>query len=397
MAVPVRVIRIIARLNVGGPARHVTILDGGLRARGYDTLLVYGRSGSDEGSLEHLAALLPTYPIQDLGRRIRPSSDFRAFVQLVRVMFAWRPDIVHTHTAKAGALGRLAALLYNGTRRRRHRAVIVHTFHGHVLEGYFGRTGSLLTRWAERALGRFTDCVIAISELQRADLVSRFRVSAAERTAVVPLGLELDSLIAMGRNQPSLRPELGVPANAIVIGYVGRLVAIKDLPLLVRAFSLVAEREERAHLLVAGDGPARKELNALCVALGIAPRCHFIGWCDDLARLYATCDVVALTSINEGTPVALIEAMAAGVPVVAMRVGGVPDVVEDGVTGLLVSDRDPETFAHALRTLIDDVPTRARFAREGRQRVRDLHSGSRLIEAIDRLYHEQLNSLDRGV
>ena len=210
MSTPIRVIRIIARLNVGGPARHVTILDRGLGARGYDTLLVYGTSGPQEGSLERLADGLPTVPIQDLGRRIRLTSDLRAFVRLVRLMFARQPQVVQFHTAKAGALGRVAALLYNGTRRKRHRAVIVHTFHGHVLEGYFGRVGNWLARVAERALGLITDCVIAISESQRRDLVSRFHVIPAAKTVVVPLGLELDRLLEMTADQPSLRPELGL-------------------------------------------------------------------------------------------------------------------------------------------------------------------------------------------
>jgi len=263
MSTPVRVIRIIARLNVGGPARHVTILDRGLRERGYDTLLVYGQSGPEEGSLERLADALPTYPIDDLGRHIRPTSDLRAFVRLVRLIFSRQPHVVHTHTAKAGALGRVAALLYNCTRRKRHRAVIVHTFHGHVLEGYFGRLGRSLTRVAERTLGLFTDCVIAISEGQRADLVERFRVSSARKTAVVPLGLELDSLLGMAADEPSLRPELGLAADDIVIGYVGRLVPIKDLPLLLQAFAVVAAADARVHLLIAGDGPDRNELTTL--------------------------------------------------------------------------------------------------------------------------------------
>ena len=216
--------------------------------------------------------------------------------------------------------------------------------------------------------------MIAISESQRRDLVSRFHVIPAAKTVVVPLGLELDRLLEMTADQPSLRPELGLAPDDLVIGYVGRLVPIKDLPLLVQAFSLVTADDDRVHLLIAGDGPARAELTALCRTLGISARCHLIGWCDDLARLYTTCDLVALTSITEGTPVALIEAMAAGLPIVALRVGGVPDVIEDGVTGLLVSDRDPAVFARALRTLIADSPARRKFAEQARERARDRFS-----------------------
>ncbi len=386
MSAPVRVIRIIARLNIGGPARHVTILDRGLRARGYDTLLVYGRTGPDEGSLENLAGGLPSHPIPELGRRIHPTSDLRAFTRLLRLMFARQPQIVHTHTAKAGALGRLAAFLYNCTRRKRDRAVVLHTFHGHVLEGYFGPVGSRLVRVAERALCGVTDCVVAISERQRTDLTRRFHVCRAEKVAVVPLGLELDDLFRTTADQSSLRPGLGLGPEAIVIGYVGRLVPIKDLPLLVRAFAVVAAEHDRVHLLIAGDGPEREHLALLGQSLSVSTRLHLVGWCSDLRRLYASCDLVALTSINEGTPVALIEAMAAGLPVVATSVGGVSDVIEHGVTGMLVSAREPAAFADGLRSLISNETARRQMGQRARQRVRERFTSTRLIDDIDRLY-----------
>jgi glycosyltransferase involved in cell wall biosynthesis len=386
MSTPLRVIRIIARLNIGGPARHVTILDRGLRARGYDTLLVYGRTGADEGSLENLAGALPSHPIPELGRRIRPTSDLQAFIRLLRLIFARQPQIVHTHTAKAGVLGRLAAFLYNCTRRRRSRAVVIHTFHGHVLEGYFGPVGSRLATVAERALCRVTDCIVAISERQRTDLTRRFHLCRPEKVAVVPLGLELDDLFQTTAGQASLRPGLGLDPDAIVIGSVGRLVPIKDLPLLVRAFALVAAERDCVHLLIAGDGPEREHLAALGRSLGVSTRLHLIGWCSDLQRLYASCDLVALTSINEGTPVALIEAMAAGLPVVATSVGGVPDVIEHGVTGMLVSAREPAAFAECLRSLISDETARRQMGQRARQRAAERFTSSRLIDDIDRLY-----------
>jgi glycosyltransferase involved in cell wall biosynthesis len=386
MPAPVRVIRIIARLNIGGPARHVTILDRGLRGRGYDTLLVYGRPGRDEGSLENLADGLPTHLIPELGRRIRPTSDLQAFIRLLRLMFARQPQIVHTHTAKAGALGRLAAFLYNCTRRKRHRAVVFHTFHGHVLEGYFGPMGSRLARVAERAFCRVTDCVVAISDGQRADLTRRFHLCRDEKIAVVPLGLELDDLFQTNAGQSSLRPGLGLGLDDIVIGYVGRLVPIKDLPLLVRAFALVAGEDDRVHLLIAGDGPEREPLTTLGRSLGVSTRLHLVGWRSDLRRLYASCDLVALTSINEGTPVALIEAMAAGLPVVATSVGGVPDVIEHGVTGLLVSAREPAAFADGLRSLISNETARRQMGQRARQRAAERFTSTRLIDDVDRLY-----------
>ncbi len=191
-----RVLRAIARLNVGGPARHVVLLDRGLRARGHETLLVHGTVGEDEASLEHLAVELgvPTRKVADLGRRVSPLGDARAFVRLLRAIFREQPDIVHTHTAKAGALGRLAALAFNATRSRRRRCVVVHTYHGHVFEGYFGPAGSWLVRSAERLLAHATDWIITISPAQRQAIVERFGVGRPERTVVVPLGLDSESV-----------------------------------------------------------------------------------------------------------------------------------------------------------------------------------------------------------
>ena len=206
---PLRILRIIARLNIGGPARHVTILDRGLRARGHETLLAYGPVGPGEGSLEDLARDLPTHPVPELGRQIRVAGDLIAFVRILRLLFQFRPDVVHTHTAKAGTLGRLAAAVYNLTRVRRRRTLVVHTFHGHVLDGYFGPVGDRLVRTAERTLARLTDRIIAISDRQRRDLIERFRICAPARVAVVPLGLELDDLLSLSPTHPSLRPALG--------------------------------------------------------------------------------------------------------------------------------------------------------------------------------------------
>jgi glycosyltransferase involved in cell wall biosynthesis len=386
MAEPLRVLRIIARLNVGGPARHVAILDRGLRDRGYETVLVHGSPGPDEGSLEHLTRGLPTFSVPELGRRVHLSGDLRAFLQIMRLIFRFRPHVVHTHTAKAGTLGRIAAWLYNRTRRRSERALVVHTFHGHVLEGYFGTVVSRLIRTTERCLARVTDRVIVISDRQRRDLTERFAVCREDQVAVVPLGLDLDDLLKVAPAAPSFRSDAGLDRDAIVIGFIGRLVPIKDLSLLLRAFSTVAADHADTHLLVAGDGPLRSDLMRLAADLELAPRIHFIGWCRDLPRFYATCDLIALTSRNEGTPVALIEAMAAGVPAVSTAVGGVPDVIVDGVTGLLVSSRDPVHFASALGELVTDPARRRMMGSMARRTVAERFSSERLLGDMDRLY-----------
>jgi glycosyltransferase involved in cell wall biosynthesis len=388
----VKILRVIARLNVGGPARHVVLLDRGLRARGHDTRLVHGSLAPSEASLEHLAveAGLPTTHIVELGRRISPMSDLRAFAQLLRLVFREAPDVIHTHTAKAGTLGRLAAGLFNITRPRRRRCLVVHTFHGHVLTGYFRPATNVAVRLAERTLARITDRVVTISPSQRDDIVTRFRIAAAARTVVVPLGLDLAQLARLDARAPDLRRQFDIPGPALVVGYVGRFVAIKDLATLVRAFARVAGERPDAMLLLVGDGPLRSEVEALVAALALQAQVRFAGWIEDLAPLYATIDICALSSLNEGTPVALIEAMAAATAVVATRVGGVADVVEHERTGLLVPPSNPDALADAVLRLAADPAERSRMGTAGRQAVVERFSPERLVADIDTLYSEAL-------
>ena len=395
---PLRVMRIIARLNIGGPARHVGLLSVGLRDRGYQTTVAYGEPDSTEGSLEEL---LPRdsgdhVKLAGLGRRLNAFGDLRALVALIRLMFVVCPDVVHTHTAKAGVLGRLAGALYNLTRRRRHRAVIVHTFHGNVLAGYFSAPINAAIRVVERALAGVTDAIIAIAPEQRHELVERHHVARLAKVKVIRLGLDLTSLLGVDELTPNLRAELGVGQAAVIVGYVGRLVPVKNVDLLIRGFVRLCHSVPDSVLVIAGDGPLRVALTELARDLGIAERVAFVGWRRDLDRLYRTMDLVALTSRNEGTPVALIEAMAAGRAVVATDVGGVADVVENGLTGLLVASNDVEAVAQALIRLARSRDERERLGAAGRRRVADRYTASRLIDEVDALYRTALDT-KRGV
>ncbi len=387
-----KILRVIARLNVGGPARHVVLLDRGLRGRGHDTRLVHGSLAPGEASLEHLAVEsgLPATHIRELGRRISPVSDLRAFAQLVRLVFREAPDVIHTHTAKAGTLGRLAACLFNSTRPRRRRCLVVHTFHGHVLTGYFRPATNIAVRLAERTLATITDRVVTISPAQRDDIVNRFRVAPASRTATIPLGLDLAPLTRLDAAAPQLREALGIPARAPVVGYVGRFVPIKDLATLVHAFAHVVPRVPDAVLLMVGGGPVRSGIESLVATLRLEGQVRFLGWIEDLAPLYATIDICALSSLKEGTPVALIEAMAAAKAVVAPRVGGIADVVEHERTGLLVPPGDVGALADAIARLAADPGERSRMGAAGRQSVVARFSHERLVEDIDRLYASAL-------
>ena len=384
---PIKVLRIIARLNVGGPARHVVVLDRGLRQKGYDTLLVHGSVGPGESSLEHASAEagISTRKVPELGPRINPLDDVRALWSLLRLVFTVRPDVIHTHTAKAGTLGRLAAFAFNATRGRSRRAIVVHTFHGHVFEGYFSPAASRLIRAVEKCLGMVTDRIVTISPLQRRDLVERFHIAPAKKVVTVPLGLDLAPLLQSSRS-PQARARFGVGPDEFVVGYVGRLVPIKDLSTLVAGFQAALGDVPRARLIIAGDGPVRSQLAQQAERLGIADRVKFIGWTEQLVDLYGALDVCVLTSLNEGTPVAAIEAMAAGTAVIATAVGGVPDVVVDGRTGLLVPPRDASKLAAALAMLARDPGKLRDLAESARREVADRFSSDRLIGDIDNLY-----------
>jgi glycosyltransferase involved in cell wall biosynthesis len=390
---PVRVLRAIARLNIGGPARHVTLLDDGLRARGFETFLVYGDPGEGEGTLEYLVRELnlPGMRVPGLGRAIRLDGDFRAFLTLLRIVFARQPDVVHTHTAKAGTLGRIAAGIYNLTRSRSRRCAIVHTYHGHVFEGYFGQVGSAVVRTIERTLARFTDRVVTISERQREDIVSRFRIAPAHKTVVVPLGLRLDSLLSLPATSPEAKRRHQLPPDATVFGFIGRLVPIKDVPTLLRAVGIAVKDEASIHVAVFGDGPERAAITSLIREMQLDRRVTLAGWHHDLPSIYAALDAVVLTSLNEGTPVALIEAMAAGRSVIATDVGGVRDVIEPNVTGLLVPRRDPARLAAAMVQLARSPALRQRFGEQGRRQARERFGTTRLVNEIASLYEDCLS------
>jgi glycosyltransferase involved in cell wall biosynthesis len=286
-------------------------------------------------------------------------------------------------------LGRLAALAYNATRRRDRRCAVFHTFHGHVFHGYFGRPGAAAVRIAERGMARITDRIVTISARQQHEISHRYRIAPPGKTDVIELGLDLDVLLRLERDE-RLRAGLGFEAGDVVFGYVGRFAPVKDLPTLIMAFGVVASRIPRVRLMLVGDGELRPALEGRAAALGIADRVRFTGWQRDLAAVHGCIDVSVLSSLNEGTPVALIEAMAAARPVIATDVGGVRDVVSDGQTGLVVPSGDVPALAAAMERLAGDAATRAAFGRAGREAVRTRFSRERLEIEISRSYRRVL-------
>ena len=387
---PLRVLRLIARLNIGGPARHTVILDHGLREIGFETLLVHGSASAMEGSLEDFARRrdVPTAHVPELGRRIHPLDDLRAFVRVLRHIRKARPDVVHTHTAKAGAVGRVAALVYNVTRPRNRRCALVHTFHGHVFAGYFGTLGTLAVRLIEKTLARITDRIVTISDLQRDDLVARFGIAPASRVSVVPLGLELEDLLQRAPDFRGVRSTLGLKDDDFVLGFVGRLVPVKDVATLIRAGALAMKRIPGLRMVIAGDGECRSSLEQEARDLLPADTVQFLGWRRDLVDLYAAFDLFVLSSLNEGTPVALIEAMAAGVPAIATAVGGVPDVLHDGQSGILVPAQDPAALADAVCRAAAQPRRSLEMAERARSSVAARYGAGRLVADMARLYGE---------
>ena len=386
---PIRVMRIISRMNIGGPAVHVVLLNAGLDERGYDCLLVTGSEGISEGSLRHLAVSshLRLAVIPELGREISPRSDFLTLITLYRLMRRERPHIVHTHTAKAGFVGRIAARLAGVP-------IVVHTFHGHVFHGYFSPAKTRLFVTIERLGARLSTRIITISPRLREE-IAHYGVTGRERIDVIPLGFELEAFASQPRATGDFRRSLGFPAEAKLVGIVGRLVPIKNIPLLLEAAALAREQNPEIRVVVVGDGELREELNARASALGLRNAVVFAGWRRDLASVYADLDAVVISSDNEGTPASLIEAMATGCPVVATRVGGVPDLIADGETGRLVPPGDREAMADALLALFQEPERTARMADLARRQVLERHQATRLIADVDRLYGELLAASGR--
>jgi glycosyltransferase involved in cell wall biosynthesis len=390
-AVQYSVVRIIARLNVGGPAWHVIHLNGA-SAR-YPTLVVTGAVDPGEADMtgEAVRRGVVVHRIPELGRRLHPAQDLVAFVKLVRLLRRVRPRIVHTHTAKAGVVGRLAAVVAGVPVR-------VHTFHGHVFHGYFSAAATRVFLAIERALARLTTRIVALSEGQATELSEHYRIAPRERITVVPLGLELDRFVtpdapASAAARAAFRSEVGA-GHRPVVSSIGRLVPIKNHRLLLEAVAILQQRNLDAVFVLAGGGPEEGALRRDASALGIAERVRFLGWRTDLEAIYAGSDAVVLASDNEGTPVCLLEAMAAGVPVVSTDAGGVPDIMRG--RGVVVPRRDPEALANALAAVLADPPAPSERARVSRE-VRAGYGAGRLVHDMTNLYDGLLARAARAV
>jgi glycosyltransferase involved in cell wall biosynthesis len=396
---PLRVVRIIDRLNIGGPAKHVVWLTAGLDPERFETVLIAGSVAQGEGDMSYFASAEGVKPliIKEMSRELSPM-DVLVVLKVLRHLLRIKPDVVHTHKSKAGAVGRVAALFYSLISLRRCR--IVHTFHGHIFHSYYGRLKTRLFISIERLLARLcTDRIITISEQQRREILETFHIGRPAQFRVIPLGIDFEEVV---ERPASLRAELGLSEEEVLIGSVGRLSEVKNHAMLLEAAAKLINQADsagrRPRVVIIGDGPLRSELQELALRLGIAESVTFMGFRADALNLYADLDVVALTSLNEGTPLTLIEAMAVGRPVAATEVGGVIDIlgkqssVADGFAiwehGVSAASRDVVGFASALRFLIESPELRREMGWHGRSFARQQFSKKRLVNDIEELYCE---------
>lgn len=393
---PRRLTRVIARLNIGGPAIQAISLTRMMEEHGYATHLVRGVEGPGEGNMDHLAHNLGVQAtlITEMRRDPGPQ-DLGALWKLVGILRRDRPHIIHTHAAKAGTLGRVAAIL--AFPRRSSRPVLVHTYHGHSLTGYFSSRRAAVYRRIERTLARFTDRLIAVSPEVRDDLVG-LGVAPARKFQVIPLGFDLSPFTDDARRserRAALRSEWGISPEAELVTLIARLVPIKRVDRFLRVAVRLAGRPGIRFVIV-GDGELHDQLRRSTEAMALGDQLVWAGFRLDIPDVCFASDVVMLTSDNEGTPVSLIEAQAAAVPVISTNVGGVRSVVNDGVTGSLADPADEAALAAAAGSLLDEPGRRKEFAAAGRQHVTVGFSISRLVEDHAMLYSKLIASDQRA-
>jgi glycosyltransferase involved in cell wall biosynthesis len=396
MARKPRILRIINRLNLGGPTHNVALLTKHLEAD-YETLLVSGSKDKSEASSEHIVhqlGLSPVY-IPEMRRELNFFNDRKAYLKIKKLIQDFKPDIVHTHASKSGALGRLAA-------HHSKVPVILHTFHGHVFHSYFSTFKSMSFLKIERYLAKKSTRVIAISKTQKEELGTQFKVCHPDKIEVIPLGFDLTRFQEnQVEKRKQFREKYGLQADEIAIGIVGRLVPIKNHTLFLKIIkSVIEQTPKKVKAVIIGDGEERETIENECRNLNMETSTDenpnpsatiiFTSWIKDVDRAYAGLDIVTLTSLNEGTPVSLIEAQASDKPIVSTEVGGIRDVVIPGETAFLTRRKDIKKFAEQLLKLVENAPLRSKMSKKGYEFVKEKFNHQRLAGDMDLLYRKLL-------
>lgn len=391
-----KVLRIINRLNLGGPTYNACYLTKHL-APEFETLLVAGMKDESEESSEFIAESMGIKPlyIKEMYREINPLNDYKAYKKIKSIIEEFKPDIVHTHAAKSGALGRLAA--YNAG-----VPVILHTFHGHVFYSYFNPLKTKIFLTIERYLAKKSSTIIAISKKQQEELCEDFKIADHEKFSIVPLGFDLQRFQQNQENHRRVfRAKYGLTENDIAIGIVGRLVPVKNHAFFLEAF-LEAKNKTLKSLkaIIVGDGELREEIEHKCKSLGLTFSSEtaknvdvlFTSWIKNVETALPGLEIMALTSLNEGTPVSLIEAQAANLPIVSTKVGGIEDVVIENKSALLSFSGDIGAFAKNLLILSESEKMRNEMSKAGQDFAFERFSYKRLVEDIRALYNSLLFS-----
>jgi glycosyltransferase involved in cell wall biosynthesis len=398
-----RILRIINRFNLGGPTYNAAYLTRYMPPE-FETLLVGGEKDESEDSSGFILDNLGIVPeiIPEMRREIDLKNDYEAYRKVVQLIRDFKPDIVHTHASKAGTIGRLAASNLNVP-------VILHTFHGHVFHSYFGKAKTLVYKNIERNLARKSSAIIAISEKQKTELCLIHRICKPEKIKVVPLGFDLTRFtVDMDAKRIQFRSRYKVADDEIAIGIIGRIVPVKNHRLFLEsAAKVLAKTSRKLRFFIIGDGEDRMKVEEMARELNIpyvdatisqdkAPL-TFTSWMKEIDVVCAGLDIVTLTSLNEGTPVSLIEAQAANKPIVSTKVGGIENVVIEGVTALLSHSKTSSAeFAEKVLQLTEHDHLRADMARVGWEHVRNKFHYTRLIRDMTELYEDMLKEAEEN-
>jgi glycosyltransferase involved in cell wall biosynthesis len=391
-----KVLRIINRLNLGGPTYNAANLTRYMDGE-FETMLLSGMTDESEQSSQFILDKLGLQPkyIKEMYRELNPFKDYKAYFRIREIIRHFKPDIVHTHAAKAGAVGRLAAY-HEGV------PVIVHTFHGHVFHSYFGPVKTRVFLEIERYLGRRTNAIVTLSEIQRDELSEQFKVAPKDKFEIIPLGFDLSRFVEnKGAKRKAFREQYNIADDEIAISIVGRLVPIKNHAMFLQGLKIVSEKTtKKIRAFIIGDGEDRAHVEQMARDLGLkfnndnlkeANILTFTSWIKDVDVSNAGSDIIVLTSFNEGTPVSLIEAQASGRPIVSTRVGGIANVVKEGETALLCASDDTGGFAEHLLRLVEDDQLRNDMSDKGTAHVMENYSHLRLARDMSALYRRLLN------
>lgn len=379
---PIKIFRTQSRIVVGGPALHTILLSKAFNNYKFETVLVGGVNKETEKSLFDSARAqnITCHIIPEMAREIHFYDDIISFIKLYRLIKQEKPLIFHSHTSKAGAIGRVAAY-WAGV------PYIFHTFHGHVFSGYFNKIKTNIFVWLERLLAKITTYIIAISESQKYDIVVKYRIAPNKKVKNIPLGFDWKPFLKSSKNN-DLRRKYKIPTTKKLIGIIGRIVPIKDHFLFVEiAERLINLEPEKYHFILIGDGDLRKVLETKIKNKNIQQSFTFTGWLDLNKSIYQNLDVLLLTSKNEGTPVTVIEALVSGVPVLATAVGGVRDIMKMYNLNYMIMGRDPELFVNKI---LEIMQTKGKVPKYVSQKIMEFYSSTRLISDIEKLYQSTM-------